>query len=124
MLVAGEFVHLTDTVPKGCNPVLRVDDRFIGPVKIAGDGSFDLNVGTSDLAPGRHVAVVACTTPNVPFLTKVFFVSAPLSSSNIMLVALVSLLMLVALGWIGFQTLVGAGAIGGAAAAGTAGAPQ
>src|SRR6185295_15881001 len=107
--------------PLGCNPVLRVDGRLIGPVRVDGDGTFDLNVGTGDLDPGRHVAVVECTNPNAPLLTKVFWVAAPLSSSNILVVALSSMTMLIALGWVGVQTLAGAGA--GSAGSAAVGAP-
>jgi hypothetical protein len=89
--------------------VLRVDGRLIGPVRVGRDGTFDLNVGTGDLDPGRHVAVVECTNPTAPLLTKVFWVAAPLSSSNILGVALSSMMMLIALGWVGLQTFAGAG---------------
>ncbi len=121
VLVAGEFVRLQGTAPPGCNPVLRVDGRLIGPVHVDRDGAFDFNVGTGDLDPGRHVAVVECTNPTAPLLTKVFWVAAPLSSSNILVVALSSMTMLMALGWVGLQTLAGVGSAGGAV--GAAGKP-
>jgi hypothetical protein len=121
VLVAGEFVRLKGTAPPGCDPVLRVDDRLIGPVDVKRDGSFDVNVGTGDLDPGRHEAVVECTDPTAPLLTKVFWVAAPLSSSNILMVALSSMTMLMALGWVGVQTLAGAGAA--TQAAGSPGKP-
>jgi hypothetical protein len=111
--VAGEVVRLQGNAPPGCDPVLRVDDRLIGPVDVERDGSFDVDVQTNDLDPGRHVAVVECTNPTAPLLTKVFWVAAPLSSSNILLVALSSMSMVFALGWVGLQTLAGSGLGGG-----------
>ena len=110
--VAGEVVRLEGVAPPGCDPVLRVDDQLVGPVRVAGDGSFDIDVQTSDLDPGRHVAVVECTNPTAPLLTKEFWVAAPLSSSNILLVALSSMTMLFGLGWVGVQTLAGTGLSG------------
>jgi outer membrane biosynthesis protein TonB len=123
VLVAGEVVHVSGRAPAGCNPVLRVDGRLIGPVKVQHDGTFDVDVGTGDLDPGRHVAVVECTNPTAPLVTKVFWVAAPLSSSNILLVALSSMTMLFGLGWVGVQTLAGVGG-GSTGAAGAAGKPE
>ena len=117
-LVGGESVSLTGTAPAGCDPILRLDDQLIGPVTVGRGGSFDLSVETRDLAAGRHVAEVFCTSPSALLLSKTFWVTAPGSSSNILFVALVCLLMLVALGWVGVQTLAGGAGAAGAAQAG------
>ncbi|HEY8218451.1 MAG TPA: hypothetical protein VIH82_15035 [Acidimicrobiia bacterium] len=119
VLVAGEVVRVSGRAPAGCDPVLRVDDRLIGPVDVARDGSFDVPVDTNHLDPGRHVAVVSCTKPNAPLVTKIFWIAAPLSSSNILLVALSSMTMLFGLGWVGIQTLAGTGLGGTSGAAST-----
>jgi len=110
-LVAGEFVRLTGRAPADCGPILRVDGESTGPVTTARDGSFDLRVGTRDLAAGRHVAVVFCSRRDATLLRKTFWIAAPISSSNVLVVALAALLVLLAIGWVGLQTITGSAAV-------------
>jgi hypothetical protein len=109
-LVAGEFVRLTGRAPADCGPILRVDGETTGPVTTARDGSFDLRVGTRDLATGRHVAEVFCSRRDATLLRKTFWIAAPISSSNVLVVVLAALLVLFALGWVGLRTIAGSAA--------------
>jgi hypothetical protein len=106
--VAGEAVQLTGTAPDGCDPILRVDDQFVRSVDVDRAGNFDVSAETRDLASGRHVAEIFCTNPNALLMRKVFWVAAPASSSIIVFIALGSLLVLLAIGWVGVRTLAGA----------------
>ncbi|MCJ7671366.1 MAG: hypothetical protein MUP67_04885, partial [Acidimicrobiia bacterium] len=106
-LVAGEFLRLSGTAPDGCDPILDIDGESRGRVDTARDGTFDISYRTTDLAAGRHVATVVCSSRNATLLSKVFWVAAPISNSSIVLVALASLLVLFAIGWVGFRTLAG-----------------
>ncbi len=106
-LVAGEFVHLTGRAPADCSPVLRIDGDSLGPVDTKRNGDFDLAIATRDLSTGRHVAEVACKNLNGVLVRKTFWIAAPISSSNILFIALASLLVLFAIGWVALRTLAG-----------------
>jgi hypothetical protein len=110
--IAGESVQLEGNAPDGCDPILRVDDQFVRSVPVDRLGNFDIGVETRDLAAGRHVAEVFCSNPTALLLRKTFWVAAPVSNSIIVFVALVSLLVLLAIGWVGVRTLAGTSAAG------------
>jgi len=105
--VAGESVHLAGTVPGGCDATLHLDGSAIGPVDATAAGVFSLDVVTSELPAGRHVAEVFCDNPSTRLSRTVFWVAAPQSSSNLFFVALGSLLVIYAIGWVGLRTLAG-----------------
>jgi hypothetical protein len=79
-------------------------------------------VETRDLATGRHVAEVFCARQQETLVRKAFWIAAPISSSNILFVALASLLVLLGIVWVGLRSLVGTSAAtsatGGTAAGG------
>jgi hypothetical protein len=106
-LVAGEFVRLSGKDPGNCGPVLRIDGLSTGPVSTSRDGTFDLSVGTRDLAAGRHVAEVVCTKRDATLVRKTFWIAAPISSSNILFVAMAALLVLFAIGWVALRSIAG-----------------
>ncbi len=111
-LVAGESVNLTGNAPDGCRPVLRVDGTVISQVAVGPGGKFDVDVATDDLSAGRHVAEIMCSSSGV-LVSKTFWIVAPMTSSNVLAVGLLSVLTLSALGWVGVRTLrdsVGGGA--------------
>ncbi len=106
-LVAGESVQLSGRVPADCSPILRIDGQTLGPVDTARNGDFDLAVPTRDLSTGKHVAEVACKNRNAVLVRKTFWIAAPISSSNILFIALASLLVLFGIGWVALRTLAG-----------------
>jgi hypothetical protein len=99
----GQAVPLEGTVPEGCVPTLRVDGDVVGRVEPDANGEFATDVDTSELAPGYHVADVLCGGDGV--LESGFYVATPQSSSATLSVALVVLLALGALGWVGVREL-------------------
>ncbi len=113
--VAGESVRLTGTAPAGCDATLQVDGTALGPIEATAAGVFDLNVETSELPAGRHIAEVFCSNPATRLLRTVFWVAAPQSSSNLFFVALGSLLVIYAIGWAGLRTLAGSSLVTAAA---------
>jgi hypothetical protein len=76
-------------------------------VSTSRDGTFDLSVGTRDLAAGRHVAEVVCTKRDATLVRKTFWIAAPISSSNILFVAMAALLVLFAIGWVALRSIAG-----------------
>ncbi|MCJ7439320.1 MAG: hypothetical protein MUP97_16370, partial [Acidimicrobiia bacterium] len=108
--IAGQSVRLAGKAPAGCDPILRVDEQFVRSVTTDRSGNFDISTETRDLASGRHVAEVFCTRPAALLLSKTFWIAAPVSSSFIVFVALMSLLVLLAIGWVGLRTLAGTSA--------------
>jgi hypothetical protein len=115
--VAGEGLHLAGDAPGGCDPRLRVDGKAVGPIAVGSGGGFDLDVPTSDLAAGRHVAEVFCSTSSATLRRTVFWVAAPQSSSNLFVVGLTSLLVLCALAWVCLRSLAGSTVTASAVAA-------
>lgn len=101
--VPGQPVRLDGTAPAGCRPMLRVDGKMVGPVAIDRGGRFTVDVDTSDLAAGRHLAEVLC--PGGMILQTGFWVAAPQTSSSTLSVVLVVLLVLGALGWVSIRGL-------------------
>ena len=108
--IAGQSVRLVGKAPAGCDPILRVDEQFVRSVTTDRNGNFDISTETRDLASGRHVAEVFCTRPTALLLSKTFWIAAPVSNSSVVFVALISLLVLIAIGWVGLRTLVGTSA--------------
>jgi hypothetical protein len=119
--IAGESVRLAGQAPDGCDPILRIDGQFVESVSVDRVGNFDVGAETRDLASGRHVAEIFCTSPSALLMSTTFWVAAPVSSSFIVFVALMSLLVLIAIGWVGVRTLMGSTATEGAKAAGQSG---
>lgn len=105
-LVAGEILHLSGRAPEGCDPLLRIDGIVQGRVATGPDGDFEIRYRTTDLAAGRHLAEVVCPGRGV-LLSKVFWVATPVGSSSIVLVVFASLLVLLAIGFVGLRTLAG-----------------
>ena len=103
-LVAGETVHVAGTAPDGCRPVLRVDGDVISGVAVGPGGTFDVGVATDELSAGRHVAEVVCSSSGV-LVSKTFWIAAPLTSSDVLSVGMLSMFTLGALGWVGIRTL-------------------
>src|SRR5262249_21239496 len=105
--VAGQAVQLRGPAPPPRAPHLHPDRRLLGPPPPGAGGLFDVAVATHDLAPGQHVAEVFCTNPVALLQRTVFWVAAPESGSNVLFVALSSLLVLCALGWVALRTFAG-----------------
>ncbi len=105
--VAGEAIRVAGSAPADCLPKLRLDGALTGKVATQSDGSFDLGVETRDLAAGRHVAEVSCSNPAALLARKVFWVAAPQTSSNLLAVVLASLLVVLAIGWVGLRMFAG-----------------
>jgi len=116
--VAGEAVRLAGTAPAGCEATLHVDGAALGPIAATAAGAFDIGVDTGDLPAGRHVAEVFCSNPATRLMRTVFWVAAPQSSSNLFFVALGSLLVIYAIGWVGLRTLAGSSLVTSAATVG------
>lgn len=102
--VPGQPVHLSGTAPADCDPVLYVDEERVGPVDTDRIGEFDVDVDTSELGPGQHLAEVVCSDGAI--LQTGFWVAATQTSSNTLSVALVALLVLSALGWVSVRGLI------------------
>jgi hypothetical protein len=103
--VPGQLVPLEGTAPEGCRPTLVVDGNEVRPVEPDDDGNFAIDVDTSELTPGYHVARVDCTDGQ-GVVESSFFVATPQSSSSTVAVVLVALMALVALGWVGIRGLI------------------
>jgi hypothetical protein len=108
--IAGESVRLAGRAPDGCDPILRIDDQFVASVTTDRARNFDIGAETRDLASGRHVAEIFCTRPSALLMSKTFWIAAPVGSSFIVFVALMSLLVLIAIGWVVVRTLMGTSA--------------
>jgi hypothetical protein len=105
--VPGQPVRLDGTAPAGCRPLLRVDGEVVGPVATDRGGKFNVDVNTTELAAGRHVAEILC--PGGMILQTGFWVAAPQTSSSTLSVVLVVLLVLGALGWVSIRGLASRG---------------
>jgi hypothetical protein len=101
--VPGQPVRLDGTAPADCRPTLRVDGQMVGPVEIDRAGRYTVDVDTTELAAGRHLAEILC--PGGMIRQTGFWVAAPQTSSSTLSVVLVVLLVLGALGWVSIRGL-------------------